>query len=58
MFWGFILVAVFINTVTSRVLPQIEVAVLVLHVVGFFAFMIPIVHVSHQTENGAPMEMD
>ncbi|KAI4221115.1 MAG: hypothetical protein LQ349_007924 [Xanthoria aureola] len=58
LFWGFILVAVFINTVTSRVLPQIEVAVLVLHVVGFFAFMIPIVHVSHQTENGAPMEMD
>ncbi|KAI4087694.1 MAG: hypothetical protein LQ339_008836 [Xanthoria mediterranea] len=46
LFWGFILVAVFINTVTSRVLPQIEVAVLVLHVVGFFAFMIPIVHLA------------
>ncbi|KAI4218439.1 MAG: hypothetical protein L6R36_008955 [Xanthoria steineri] len=46
LFWGFILIAVFINTVTSRVLPQIEVAVLVLHVVGFFAFMIPIVHLA------------
>ncbi len=47
LFWGFILVAVFINTVTSRALPKIEVAILVLHVAGFFAFMIPIVHVSH-----------
>ncbi|KAL8835926.1 MAG: hypothetical protein Q9176_006610 [Flavoplaca citrina] len=48
LFWGFILVAVFINTVTSRALPKIEVAILVLHVVGFFAFMIPIVHLAPQ----------
>ncbi|KAL8670646.1 MAG: hypothetical protein Q9168_004825 [Polycauliona sp. 1 TL-2023] len=46
LFWGFILVAVFINTVTSRALPKIEVAILVLHIVGFFAFMIPIVHLA------------
>ncbi|KAL8994782.1 MAG: hypothetical protein Q9169_005344 [Polycauliona sp. 2 TL-2023] len=48
LFWGFILIAVFINTVTSRALPKIEVAILVLHVVGFFAFMIPIVHLAPQ----------
>ncbi|KAL8860951.1 MAG: hypothetical protein Q9178_002706 [Gyalolechia marmorata] len=46
LFWAFILVAVFINTVTSRALPNIEIAILVLHIVGFFAFMIPIVHLA------------
>lgn len=46
LFWGIIVVAVFINTVTSRVLPTIEKFILVVHVVGFFAVLIPVVHLA------------
>ena len=46
LFWGIFIVAVFINTVTSRVLPTIEKFILVVHVVGFFAVLIPVVHLA------------
>lgn len=43
LFWAFVVVAVFINTITSSVLPKIEIFILVVHVVGFFAVLIPVV---------------
>ena len=46
LFWAIILVAVFINTVTSTILPKIEIFVLILHLAGFFAVLVPLVCVS------------
>ena len=46
LFWATVAVAVFINTVTSTVLPKIEAFILVVHVIGFFAILIPVVYVS------------
>lgn len=46
LFWATVVVAVFINTVTSTVLPKIEAFILVVHVIGFFAILIPVVYVS------------
>ena len=45
LFWATVLVAVFINTVTSTILPKIEAFILVVHVIGFFAVLIPVVYV-------------
>ncbi|KAL8947412.1 MAG: hypothetical protein Q9222_006301 [Ikaeria aurantiellina] len=46
LYWMFVVIAVFVNTVTSRALPKIEVAILIVHVVGFFAVLIPVVHLA------------
>ena len=48
LFWATVVVAVFINTVTSSVLPKIESFILIIHVVGFFAVLIPVVYVSFE----------
>ena len=45
LFWATVVVAVLINTVASRLLPPIEAFILVVHVLGFFAVLIPIVYV-------------
>ena len=42
--WAVLLVAVFVNTVVGSLLPKIEGVILVLHVLGFFAIMIPLVY--------------
>ena len=42
LFWAIIIIAVFINTVTSNALPKIESFILIVHVVGFFAVLIPV----------------
>ena len=44
--WAVIVVAVFINTVVSALLPIIEGLVLVVHILGFFAVLIPLVYIS------------
>ena len=46
LFWAFIVVAVFINTVTSILLPKIEIFILVVHIVGFLAIIIPVVQLA------------
>ena len=46
LFWAVVILAVFINIVTAKVLPTIEIFILVLHIAGFFAVLIPIVAVS------------
>lgn len=42
--WAVLAVAVFINTVVSGLLPMIEGIILVVHVLGFFAVLIPLVY--------------
>ncbi|KAL8826829.1 MAG: hypothetical protein Q9170_007253 [Blastenia crenularia] len=49
LFWAVVACAVFINTVVSRALPKIESLILVLHVLGFFAVLIPLVYLSPHT---------
>ena len=44
--WAVIAVAVFINTVISGLLPMIEGLILVFHILGFFAVLVPLVYLS------------
>ncbi|KAF2140425.1 uncharacterized protein K452DRAFT_55698 [Aplosporella prunicola CBS 121167] len=46
LFWACVFVALFVNTVIGRLLPAIESLMLVLHVLGFFAILIPLVYMS------------
>ena len=46
VYWGVMAVAILINTAASKILPKIESFVLLLHILGFFAICIPLVHVS------------
>ena len=46
LFWAFVVVAVFVNTVTSTWLPKIEIFILVVHIVGFLAIIIPVVQLA------------
>ena len=42
--WAIVLLCVFLNTVVSNILPQIEGLFLILHVLGFFAILVPLVY--------------
>ena len=44
LFWAIVAFAVFVNVVTSTLLPKFEGLVLILHVCGFFAIIIPMVY--------------
>ena len=46
LLWAVILVAVLINTVISSLLPMLEGIILVVHGLGFFAILIPLVYTS------------
>lgn len=43
LMWAALLVCVFVNTVAARFLPKIEGVILILHTLGFFAILIPLV---------------
>ena len=43
LYWGLILFSVLINTVVSSLLPKFEGLILVLHILGFFAILFPLV---------------
>lgn len=43
LFWAIFFFAVFINTLVSSALPKFEGLILILHVLGFFAILIPLV---------------
>ncbi|KAK7398529.1 hypothetical protein QQX98_012077 [Neonectria punicea] len=43
LFWAIFLFAVFVNTLVSSALPKFEGLILILHVLGFFAILIPLV---------------
>ena len=42
LFWAVLLFAVFINVALSRLLPKFERLIFVLHILGFFAIMLPL----------------
>lgn len=44
--WAVLAVAIFINTVVSGLLPMIEGIILVLHVLGFVAVLVPLVYLA------------
>lgn len=46
IYWAVLIFCVCVNTVLSKLLPAIEVMVLILHVMGFFAVLIPLVSLS------------
>lgn len=46
LFWAVLLLAIFVNTIISSLLPKIEGVILILHVLGFFAVMIPLVYMA------------
>jgi choline transport protein len=46
IFYGVIAFIVFINTYLARWLPKIEGMILILHIVGFFAILIPLVYLA------------
>lgn len=43
LFWAVFVFAVFINTLVSSALPKFEGLILILHILGFFAILIPLV---------------
>lgn len=45
LFWATVVISVLINTVFGKLLPPIEALMLVIHVLGFFAVLIPLVYV-------------
>ncbi|KAL8952514.1 MAG: hypothetical protein Q9222_001582 [Ikaeria aurantiellina] len=45
LFWATVTIAVLINTVFGQLLPAIETFMLIVHVLGFFAILIPLVYV-------------
>lgn len=48
VYWGVMAVAIIINTTTSKILPKLESFILILHIMGFFAVLIPLVYVGVQ----------
>lgn len=50
LFWAVVLFCVFINTVVSRLLPKIEGLILILHIVGFFSILIPLIKLSSKVD--------
>lgn len=45
LFWACVIIAVLVNTVLGQLLPAIETFMLIIHVLGFFAILIPLVYV-------------
>lgn len=50
MFWALVLIALFVNTYGARSLPMFENTIMVVHVVGFFATLIPLLVLGQKTE--------
>ncbi|KAI1909677.1 hypothetical protein LOZ58_005006 [Ophidiomyces ophidiicola] len=50
LFWAVVLFCVLINTVISKILPKIEGLILIFHILGFFAVLIPLVKLSSKAD--------
>lgn len=46
LLWATLLLCVFINVFVSGALPAIEVIVLIIHILGFFGILIPLVYLT------------
>ncbi|KAL9598427.1 MAG: hypothetical protein Q9219_004517 [cf. Caloplaca sp. 3 TL-2023] len=57
VYWGVMTVAILINTFASKILPKLESGILILHIGGFFAVLIPLVAVSgHEQTDHAKVD--
>ena len=45
LYWVLMGLAILANVFSSTILPKLEFFILVLHILGFFAFLIPLVYV-------------
>ena len=50
LMWAALLVCVFVNTVAARFLPKIEGVILILHTLGFFAILIPLLVLARKAD--------
>jgi L-asparagine transporter-like permease len=50
LFWAVLLFCIVVNTVISSLLPKFEGLILILHIVGFFAVLIPMVRLGTPTD--------
>lgn len=46
LFYAIFTLSLFINTYLARLLPQFEASVLLIHILGFFCILIPLVHLA------------
>lgn len=46
LLWATLLLCVFINVFVSEALPTIEVIVLIIHILGFFGILVPLVYLT------------
>lgn len=46
IFYAVITLTLFVNTYLARILPKIEALILVIHIVGFFGILIPLVYLA------------
>ena len=51
LYWAVILLTLSVNTVLSRLLPAIESTILIVHILGFFAVLIPLVRLAPHTDS-------
>ena len=51
--WVIVVLAVFINTIVSSLLPKIEGMILIVHVLGFFGIIVPMIYLSPHTSASA-----
>ena len=45
LYWAIMVMAIMVNLFSSTLLPKLEFFILALHILGFFAFLIPMVYV-------------
>lgn len=57
LYWGVVLFGVFVNTVISSWLPKFESLILILHVVGFFAILFPLIILGPHTQPSQVFQM-
>ena len=50
--WAVLILCVAINTVLSGILPAIEIFILILHILGFFAIIIPLIYLAPHGDAG------
>ena len=50
LFWASMVFTVFMNTIVGKILPRFEASILIIHLLGFFAILLPLALLgSHQS---------
>ena len=56
LYWAILIVGVIVNTFTSHYLPKIEALILILHVLGFFSILLPLIFLGTHVQPSAVFE--